>query len=185
MTTPHAWRSAFSRFFPGQDADTLASPSSQISDQSEQFREQRFFTRLTGLASWRSEYILRTKLLRSLARGKPASLSSGLGASPRANTAANNSSAIVTYSSQIFAVVNHIHGIYDNGRKSPQFVHGAEDVSLACSSDPSQGKVNGWGLSDPQALPQFADLFPGTLPYGLDNDGPTGIPNVMVSQSVH
>ena len=42
--------------------------------------ERRVFTRLTTLASWRSEYILRTRLLRSLARGKPALLQ-GFGAS--------------------------------------------------------------------------------------------------------
>jgi hypothetical protein len=64
VTTPHAWRAAFARFFPGTAIETAA--------KSESFRtDKRAFCRLTALATWRSEYILRTRLLRSLSRGKP------------------------------------------------------------------------------------------------------------------
>lgn len=189
VTTPHAWRIAFSRFFPGQDAtdegyaarNNRRSPDQESRDR--QRAEQRFFARLTALASWRSEYILRTRLLRSLARGKPQQIAKGHGASSRANSAANNANAAVTYNSQLFTTVNHIHAVFDNGRKSPRFIHGSDETGTACTSDPNIGKVDTWGLSDPQALPQFADLFPGDQPYGL-GDGPViGAPNVMdVSQ---
>ncbi|RDL30345.1 putative F-box repeat-containing protein pof10 [Venustampulla echinocandica] len=185
VTTHHAWRVAFSRFFPGPD--TIDTPDAPIhtnrrgSDQEvrEQLRsELRVFTRLTGLASWRSEYILRTRLLRSLARGKPAQIAPGRGASSRSNSAANNANAVVTYSSQLFATVNHIHANFSNGKKSPRFIHGTEELGAACSSDPNIGKVDNWGLSDPQALPQFAELFVGEQPYGY-GDGPAGLPNSM------
>ncbi|TVY56087.1 F-box/WD repeat-containing protein pof10, partial [Lachnellula suecica] len=173
VTTPHAWRIAFSRFFPGQDAIASAAEAE------EQLRsEQRVFTRLTGLASWRSEYILRTRLLRSLGRGKPAQLAPGHGASSRSNSAANNANAVVTYSSQLFATINHIQGVFGAGKKATRFVHGTDETGSACTSDPNIGKIDNWGLSDPQALPQFADLFVGDEPYGL-GDGPVGLPNSM------
>ncbi|KFY14043.1 hypothetical protein V492_02884 [Pseudogymnoascus sp. VKM F-4246] len=189
VTTPHAWRIAFSRFFPGQDAtdDGYAARSNRRgSDQEARDRqraEQRFFARLTALASWRSEYILRTRLLRSLARGKPQQIAKGHGASSRTNSAANNANAAVTYNSQLFTTVNHIHAVFDKGRKSPRFIHGSDETGTACTSDPNIGKVDTWGLSDPQALPQFADLFPGDQPYGLGDGSVIGAPNVMdVSQ---
>lgn len=184
VTTPHAWRVAFSRFFPGQiDTDDAIIPQGNRrgSDQEawEELRsEQRFFTRLTALASWRSEYILRTRLLRSLEKGKPSQIAPGRGASPRSNSAANNANAVVTYNSQLFATVNHIHAIFASGKKSPRFVHGTDETGTACTSDPNIGKVDNWGLSDPQALPQFADLFAGDQPYG-NGDGPVGLPNCM------
>jgi hypothetical protein len=182
VTTPHAWRIAFSRFFPGQDAIELhAQENRGASNQEsrEQLRsERRLFTRLTGLASWRSEYILRTRLLRSLARGKPAQIAAGHGASSRTNSAANNANAVVTYSSQLFATVNHIHAVFGNGMKSLRFIHGTDETGSACTSDPNIGKIDNWGLSDPQALPQFAELFVGDQPYGA-GEGPAGIPNSM------
>ncbi|CAG8977974.1 hypothetical protein HYALB_00001855 [Hymenoscyphus albidus] len=186
VTTPHAWRIAFSRFFPGQDAlegQIKITRSGIDLEPREQIRsEQRVFTRLTGLASWRSEYILRTRLLRSLARGKPTQIAPGHGASSRSNSAANNANAVVTYSSQLFATVNHIHATWNKGKKSPRFIHGTDETGSACTSDPNIGKIDNWGLSDPQALPQFADLFVGDGQYGL-GDGPAGVPNSMnVSQ---
>jgi hypothetical protein len=121
---------------------------------------------------------LRTRLLRSLGRGKPAQIAPGHGASSRSNSAANNANAVVTYSSQLFATVNHIHAVFSNGKKSPRFIHGTDETGSACTSDPNIGKIDNWGLADPQALPQFADLFVGDQPYGL-GDGPAGMPNSM------
>lgn len=188
VTTPHAWRIAFSRFFPGQDGDEeniAALVNRRGSDQEarEDLRsEQRFFTRLTAFASWRSEYILRTRLLRSLEKGKPSQIAPGRGASSRSNSAANNANAVVTYNSQMFATINHIHAVFGTGKKSPRFIHGSDEAGVACTSDPNIGKVDTWGLTDPQALPQFADLFVGEQPYGNGN-GPAGLPNSMdVSQ---
>ncbi|KAK0120561.1 hypothetical protein ONS96_010765 [Cadophora gregata f. sp. sojae] len=186
VTTPHAWRTAFSRFFPGQDAIEVPVATNRRGpdlEAREQLRsETRLFTRLTALASWRSEYILRTRLLRSLGRGKPAQIAPGHGASSRSNSAANNANAVVTYGSQLFATVNHIHAVFGSGKKSPRFIHGTDETGTACTSDPNIGKIDNWGLSDPQALPQFSELFVGDQPYG-EGDGPAGLPNTMdVSQ---
>jgi hypothetical protein len=189
VTTPHAWRVAFSRFFPGQDAieNRLATRANHFGfeqDAHEPLRsEQRSFTRLTALASWRSEYILRTRLLRSLMRGKPAQITPGHGASSRSNSVANNANAVVTYNSQLFGRISHMHAVFSSGKKSPRFIHGTDESGSACTSDPNIGKIDNWGLSDPQSLPQFADLFPGDQPYGLGEGLFVGVPNVMdVSQ---
>jgi hypothetical protein len=189
VTTPHAWRIAFSRYFPGPDATTeLELPRLKRRDSEEDEREalkseQRFFARLTGVASWRSEYILRTRLLRSLARGKPSRIAPGHGASSRTNSAANNANPVVTYNSQLFSTINHMHAVFNNGKKPPRFIHGTAETGTACTSDPQVGKVDNWGLSDPQALPQFADLYPGDTPFGLGRGLLVGAPNVMdVSQ---
>lgn len=186
VTTPHAWRTAFSRFFPGQDAlEASSTTNHHASDLEgrEKFRSNnRLFTRLTALASWRSEYILRTRLLRSLGRGKPAQIAPGHGNSSRSNSAANNANAVVTYTSQLFATIKHIHAVFGSGKKSPRFIHGTDEMGTACTSDPNIGKIDDWGLSDPQVLPQFSELFAGDQPYG-DGDGPAGLPNSMdVSQ---
>jgi hypothetical protein len=90
----------------------------------------------------------------------------------------NNANAVVTYSSQLFATINHIHAVFSSGKKSPRFIHGTDETGSACISDPSTGKIDNWGLSDPQSLPQFAELFVGELPYGA-GDGPVGLPNSM------
>lgn len=189
VTTPHAWRVAFSRFFPGQDAiDDGHIPGNSPRDSDREGRvslrsELRLFTRLTALATWRSEYIMRTRLLRSVARGKPQQIPRGHGASFRSNSAANNANSTVTYNSQLFAPVNHIHAVFDNGRKSPRFIHGADETGVACTSDPNIGKVDIWGLSDPQRFRQFADDFREMPRYGLGNGLCLLVPNVMdVSQ---
>ena len=188
VTTPHAWRVAFSRFFPGQD---LLVEETNNQDDGHAFdvgtgdllrSEQRFFTRLTALASWRSEYVLRTRLLRSLARGKPSQIAPGHGASSRSQSAANNANAVVTYVSQLFAPVNQIHAVFDTGKKSPRFIHGADETCTASTSDPNVGKIDNWGFGDIQSLPQFTDLFVGNLPYG-EGEGVACLPNCMdVSQ---
>jgi hypothetical protein len=183
VTTPHAWRTAFSRFFPGQEAALDIALEDRLNDTREDLRsERRYFTRLTALASWRSEYIMRTRLLRSLYRGKPARIASGHGGSSRSNGLGKNANPVVTYSSQLFATINHIHAVFNTGKKATRFIHGTDETGSATTSDPVVGKIDNWGLSDPQALPQFADLFVGDAPYG-DSDGPVGLPNSMdVSQ---
>ena len=116
-------------------------------------------------------------------RGKPAQIAPGHGASSRSNSAANNANAVVTYNSQLFATINHMHAVFSNGKKSPRFIHGTDESGSACTSDPNIGKIDNWGLSDPQSLPQFADLFPSDQPYGLGEGLLIGVPNVMdVSQ---
>jgi len=147
--------------------------------------ERRVFTRLTTFASWRSEYILRTRLLRSLARGKPALLH-GLGAPGSSRSGPGHSgNAQITYSSNLFTTVNHLHGFYgaELNQKLPQFIHAADEMGSASSSDPNNGRVDRWGFSDPISFLQFAERFPGDTQYGLGPGDVVGLPNSMdVSQ---
>ncbi|KAI4726964.1 hypothetical protein E4T49_05202 [Aureobasidium sp. EXF-10728] len=184
VTTPHAWRTAFSRYFPGPDSLDPNAYHDQ-DDQDDGLRvERRAFTRVTALASWRSEYILRTRLLRSLARGKPVQPSASpaqarLGQPPVA-------SPIVVYPSQMFTTVNHLHATFGGtalNKRPPRFVHGADDVGTAGSSDPTLEKADSWGLGDPNTFLQFSDRFPGDAMYGLAPGNVVGVPNSMdVSQ---
>ncbi|KAE8152390.1 hypothetical protein BDV25DRAFT_137961 [Aspergillus avenaceus] len=185
VTTPHAWRIAFSRYFPGPYA---AENGSRLlgADHSESITtDKRYFSRLTALASWRSEYILRTRLLRSLARGKPAQFepSKRTGAVRAANV--RNGSAVATYTSQLVYPVSHIHGSFGSEvtKKEPLFIHGASEQGIASASDPSSVKVGTWGLSDHQLFRHFADWFPGEAEYGLGSGNMIGMSNRMdVSQ---
>src|SRR4051812_443477 len=55
VTTPHAWRVAFARYFPGPETLVDASIRLAMEDTGDTIRsERRSFTRLTALASWRS-----------------------------------------------------------------------------------------------------------------------------------
>ena len=187
VTTPHAWRVAFSRYFPGSEAlSTLDSSSESSLDEVENLSsERRVYTRLTALASWRSEYILRTRLLRSLGRGKPAEFQ-GPGASGSSRSGNGHSgNAQVTYNSNLFTTINHLGATFGTGlnKRLPRFIHGADETGSACSSDPNNGKVDSWGFSDPQNFLQFADRFPGEAEYGLGAGDVVGVPNPMdVSQ---
>ena len=184
VTTPHAWRIAFSRNFPGAQSVTEG-PTSVLSgdDTGDPFAEKRVFTRLTPLASWRSEYILRTQLLRCLARGKPADLPK----LSRSSTAATGGrgSAHTTYNTNFFSPVTHMHASFGStlNKKIARFIHGAVEGGVACTSDPDNNRTDPWGYRDPTAFASFADLFPGEAEYGLGAGEVVGIPNIMdVSQ---
>lgn len=187
VTTPHAWRIAFSRFFSGLDALEALVHAPEISDNGSDIlrSERRLFTRLTALASWRSEYILRTRLLRSLARGKPADFEGPGNSVPSRSGSGHSGNAQMTYNSNMLTTVNHLHATFGTGvnKRLPRFIHGADEVGSACLSDPKAGKVDQWGFSDPQGFSQFADRFPGDAQYGLGAGDVVGIPNNMdVSQ---
>ena len=190
VTTPHAWRIAFSRFFPGPDAhgntkDTWTKV--QAAEENAAIgivkTERRHFNRLTALASWRSEYILRTRLLRSLARGRPGEDLQGSRGSPRAGS--TSTTAVRTYNTGMTTTINHIHATFGgmSSKKRPRMLHGADELGAASISDPTTGKVENWGLRDPQTFWQFADRFPGDAQWGLGAGDVVGVPNVMdVSQ---
>ncbi|KAK0645101.1 hypothetical protein DIS24_g8197 [Lasiodiplodia hormozganensis] len=184
VTTRHAWRVAFARYFPGPDSITIGADYVAVDGDEDNLRsDRRAFARLTALASWRSEYILRTRLLRSLGRGKPMALPT-----PSANSRSNANQtpqAIIMYNSQLFTTVNHLHATFGSGlnKRLPLFIHGANDIGMASASDPSAGKADGWGLSDPQLFLQFFERFPGEAQWGLGPGNLVGNPNVMdVSQ---
>ena len=189
MTTPHAWRTAFSRVFPGSDALGDAASRPRRPDgglvgplPTNRGSETRRFTRLTALASWRSEYIIRTRLLRSLARGKPAHTSEV----PRPPAGSRSSLDIggqsaVTYTSGLHTPVTHLHASFEpiKGKKVPRFILGTEEIGWARRTDVSCGKVDGWGSSDPQSFLQFEERFPGDALWGLGAGTVAGVPNVM------
>ncbi|KAF4555463.1 F-box-like domain-containing protein 2 [Elsinoe fawcettii] len=180
VTTQHAWRAAFSRFFPGSEALRSHYLDEDYDDEQETLiAPKREFARLTALASWRSEYILRTRLLRSLGRGKPVQ-PTGPPSATRSGQS-HTASATVMYNSQMFTTVNHLHASFGTGlnKRIPHFVHGADDVGTASSSDPTTGKVQGWGLADPSTFIQFVDRFPGDAQYGLGSGQIVGVPNTM------
>lgn len=184
VTTPHAWRMAFSRYFPGPDSIETRRTGKGYPDTLPS--EKRFFTRLTALASWRSEYILRTRLLRSLSRGKPAQFQPPGKHGSMRSASVQNGSAVITYTSQLLYPVSNLDGNFGTGlnKKQPKFIHGAVEQGLSSASDPSMGKVNSWGLSDHQMFQHFSDLFPGDVQYGLGPGNMIGVPNSMdVSQS--
>ncbi|KAI7011825.1 Metallo-dependent phosphatase [Hortaea werneckii] len=204
VTGPHAWRSAFAHYFPGPDtihADLVNEADEETLTQQQAVvrSERRAFTRLSALASWRSEYINRTRLLRSLARGKPVQVASGPSGSSSRNGGggggqSHNAQPTIMYNSQLFTTINHLHATFagsatgssgsGSGNKMfPRFIHGADDTGTATTSDPGAGKVDSWGQSDPQFFVQFADRFPGDSQYGLGPGEVVGVPNVMdVSQ---
>lgn len=185
VTTPHAWRIAFSRYFPGPSSDEISGRAAD-SERADKFvSDKRFFSRLTALASWRSEYILRTRLLRSLARGKPAQFEPSKKHGTVRSANVRNGSAVVTYTSQLLFPVSHIAGSFSTEatKQQPLFVHGAAEQGIASASDPSTVKVGTWGLSDHQFFRHFADLYTGEHEYGLGSGNMVGLPNRMdVSQ---
>lgn len=186
VTEPHAWRMAFLRYFPGQEALEATSrkpdPQNEDSEASDRVRSEfRYFTRLTSLTTWRSEYLLRTRLLRSVARGKPGESTGGLGSSKRSH-APKKSSAVLTYNSKLPWMISNVHAVFDNAKKGSRVIVGTTDLCVSTVSDPSTGKVEKWGLDDPFSFAQLDEMFPNLEPFGVGS-GPAAVYNVMdVSQ---
>ncbi|KAL5399216.1 hypothetical protein PMIN06_000962 [Paraphaeosphaeria minitans] len=184
VTTPHAWREAFSRYFPGPTALVDEDVRLALEEAGDSFRsEKRAFTRLTTISSWRSEYILRTRLLRSLARGKPVQIEPVTAA--RSGQPQNNA-PVNMYNAFTYTTINHLHATFGSGdlnKRVPRLIHGADDVGMCTTSDPTITKVDPWGQSDPNFYAQFSERFPGVAEWGLGSGEVVGRPNVMdVSQ---
>lgn len=178
---------AFLRYFPGPEAMGISQRKAahQDADTEEANRvrsEFRYFTRLTSLASWRSEYLLRTRLLRSVARGKPGARVSGVGSSLRPGHSSKKATAVLTYNTKLPWMISNIHAVFENNKRGPKVIVGTKDLCVSTVSDPSNGKVEKWGLDDPFAFAQLDELFPNLQPFGV-GDGPAAVYNVMdVSQ---
>ncbi|RVX67608.1 hypothetical protein B0A52_08137 [Exophiala mesophila] len=185
VTTPPAWRIAFARYFPGSESVEKGTETQRRGSANDVERTQRrTFTRLSALASWRSEYILRTRLLRSLVRGRPAieSLSRSSAARHSGSAAV---AAVTTYPSGLYYPISHLHATFGTGlnKKQPLFMHGAVEQGLVSTSEPGSGKAGSWGLADFEGFKHFADQFPGESPYGVAPGNVVGMSNVMdVSQ---
>lgn len=169
VTSPHAWRQAFSRLFPGAEALDGDFAADAIRS------ERRIFSRLTSLATWRSEYIVRPRLLLSLARGRPAESEGAISLQFNGQ---------VTYSSHLRSTVNHLHANFEVGalKGFQRLIHGAAEFGSASLSEPSTRRVDGWSQDD-RVFSKFCDQFPGDAMYGLGIGNIIGLPNVMdVSQ---
>lgn len=174
---------AFVRYFPGQEVLLRSHEKQQLQEEDYDVikSETRYFTRLTALATWRSEYLLRTRLLRSLTRGKPGASTGSVGSTPK-STSGRKAGAVLTYNSKLPWTISHLHAVFANGNKAPKVISGTTDLGVGSVSDPSTGKVDRWGLDDPFAFAQLDEVFPSLELYGL-GDGPAAIHNVMdVSQ---
>ena len=189
VTTPYAWRTAFLRFFPGQDSLVAAIAKNRLDDLQDETSDRvksefRQFTRLTNIASWRSEYLLRTRLLRSAARGKPG-VNTGVGSSVRSSQTSKKSGAVLTYNSKLPWIITNVHAVFSaNGKKPPRVMHGASEMGVGTMSDPTVGKVEKWGLDDPNFFSQLDEVVPNLEPYGVA-EGPAGMPNVMDVSSAY
>ena len=184
ITSPHAWRIAFSRYFPCQDA-IVQGTDSRSKGNERLHSDKRSFSRLTALASWRSEYILRTRLLSALRRGKPTQFQY-LGRNGGGRSQQARSSAVTTYTSGLVYPINCVDASWGTGlnKRQPQFIHGASEQGLATLSDPGSSSIGTWGLGDYQAFKHFADIHAGETEYGLGSGEILGMPNVLdVSQS--
>ncbi|KAI1002164.1 hypothetical protein K3495_g6038 [Podosphaera aphanis] len=183
VNSPHVWRIAFSRFFPGQDAEfntrRLTHKRSDLDSATKILSETRLFNRLTSHASWRSEYMNRTRLLRCLGRGRPTQKATSLGVSPtHSNNASQNKSPVITYSSRLEAPIDRIHATFNSENNFIRFIHGNSKSGSVTTSDPRSSKAESWGLGERQEMFRHNELWTWQQPFGLD-DGPTCVPNSM------
>lgn len=173
---------AFFRYFPGHHSledgfhregkDTPLTPSSDLVQS-----ETRSFSRLTPLATWRSEYLFRTTLMSSLARGKPGRTKTDVD-SPRPSYVDKKSSAVLTYNSRLPWAVTNIDVVFENGSKPPRAMHGTSTFGVATMSDPTTGKVSKWGFEDAHLSLDARDPESPLNFYGLSL-GPAATENVM------
>jgi hypothetical protein len=91
------------------------------------------------------------------------------------------------YPARTFTTVNHLHATFGSGlnKRMPRLIHGADDVGMATSSDPTTGKVDAWGETDPNFYSQFSERFPGVEEWGLGAGEVVGRPNVMDVSTPH
>ncbi|KAH8149638.1 uncharacterized protein LAJ45_06269 [Morchella importuna] len=138
VTSPDAWRSAFSRYFPSiifdkSSSDIYESPALSSS------QDRRHFTRLSasdnGINSWRREYILRTRLLRSLSKGK-ASLATSASSPTNQNS---HGSIIITYPAAAWSV-SHITASFTP--RGVRLLHASVHTpGVVSASDPTIGRI--------------------------------------------
>ena len=182
VSSQHAWINAFARYFPGPDVLGIAVDSNSTAFTGVEMRsEKRSFTRLSASATWTGEYLLRTKLLRCLNRGRPA-----LPFACPAPGKSNKGYATFTFSSRLRFGISHLHAKFGPvlDKRLPQFIHGLGAAGTVSSSD-KRGKFDGWGLVDRASFNIFTELYPGTAQWGGGTGEVVGVPNVMDLSSTH
>ncbi|KAL5600905.1 uncharacterized protein BROUX77_005154 [Berkeleyomyces rouxiae] len=180
MSAQDAWRLGFSRFFPGRNS--LVRSYRWIRNTDDSRSTIPHFSRLTALAAWRTEYMLRTRLLRNLMRGRPGGGAHSLESSSRSKGSNKRSNAILTFNTKLPWLVTNLHAVFENGNKPPKSIHGVRRFGAASVADPSTGKIGRWGLENFVSL-HTSNILPSIVPYGLGEDY-AAAPNVMdVSES--
>lgn len=155
VTSSHAWRSAFSRYFPSSLAIS-SSPDARESAAFSSSQDRRYFTRLSGPEkngnAWRKEYILRTRLLRNLAKGRT-NISTNVTTPISHNS---HGSVVITYPAATGSwSVSHIAANF--APRGVRLLHASVHTPGAVSaSDPTIGKI---------PFPRFLRL--GTVSYGI------------------
>ncbi|KAF3941742.1 hypothetical protein ABW19_dt0200368 [Dactylella cylindrospora] len=156
VTSPHAWKDAFSRYFPQHKthAGSDAYPATA-----------RYFTRLSSMGTHRNEYRLRTQLLRSLKRGRPYTNSGGRQGS--SNNASNFS--MLTYWPKLYdSTITHLHADFGKNR----VIAASQFTGLYSYSDPRTGYVE-----------VEQKEHPGYSPFGLQYISSDGIGSMDISES--
>ena len=177
VDSPHAWLHAFSQYFPGPNALRRTADIAQYERTSAEVRtEKRAFTRLAPVASWTSEYLLRTRLIRCLGRGKP-----GLPFAAPAPGKPYKGYATLTFNSRLASGIDRLDAAFGStlNKKLPRFAHGWSSTGTVTASD-KRGKSDGWGISQRFGTWRtFEEVYPGHAPWGLEDGEVVGLPNVM------
>lgn len=167
---PHAWQMAFKRFFPGVSILQTRDPSADAC----------VFTCLKPRTSWRNEYMLRTRLLRCLARGRPAASAAFASTSTPGSPVISRGSAQITFHTRHPCSISHLSADFGSigGNKPPRLIHGSQDTGLATYGDPRTGRIADWGAQDHMDQRNFRSLYPGEALYGINKEI-IGVPNMM------
>ena len=181
ITSPHAWRAAFLRYFPGQD-HRLRKLNMFPETHSRVPTKDRSFSRLTTDATWKSEYVFRTRLLGRIRRVKKhkrllLSDRSGLHTQPG-----------VLYDSELSTAITHMHALFGSGldQKALSVTHASAYTGTMSRSNPLSGEIESSNCSEPLlTLTDFNLRFPGIEMYGMGSSVIVGNPNVMDVSSVH
>lgn len=176
VNSPHAWISAFAKYFPGPTILKYARVKAVgVADEEGLITEKRAFARISAVPSWTGEYLLRTKLLRCLLRGRPS-----LPFAAPSQRRPHKGYATFSFNSRL-GTVTHLEANFGpiQDKRLPQFIHGSSITGAVSISD-RRGELAGWGVTQNGAfLRTFSEIYPGTDLWGLGPGDIVGLPNVM------
>lgn len=184
VTQPDAWRTAFARYFPAASILPEVRPKDRgFGMQREKFEsDKRSFARLTVYSSWRTEYTVRVRLLRSLSRGRPVT---PIESSPVGKSGRRSSGFAVVpvalHDTQSTFPITSIHANFENasGSKSSNAMFGAHFNGEARLMNPTTGKLDrSWSTwNDVFVRKSFTRLFPDQEMWGMGSGQLVGNPN--------
>lgn len=175
VKTPYAWKTAFHRMYSTRsllnddEFDDIWEDDGDVVNPT----HSRYFSRLTGQATWQSEYVLRSQLLRGLASGRPYTR-----AVNNAGEAVRRPNAVITFDSRVPCLITNVHADFPGDKLPSKAIHGSADLGHASMSNPMTGKLDPWARYDTYTLGQVDDVTPHLALYGVD-EGPAAGPNVM------